>query len=95
MKRFSKKWFSQIMINKIIKNELDSLKQTVVIEEKMNFKPSYNDVLSFLIKHYKKQYVEYPVEQKLKIVIPLNKVRPLSLSSNLDGKTRVVFSLGS
>ena len=95
MKRFSKKWFSQIMINKNIKKELDSLKQSIALEQNINFKPSYNDVLSFLIKHYKKQYVEYPVEQKLKVVIPLNKVRPLSLSSKLDGKTRVTYLLGS
>ena len=78
-----------------IKKELDLLKQTIVLEENLNFKPSYNDVLSFLIKHYKKQYVEYPVEQKLKVVIPLKQIRPLSLSSKLDGKTRISFSLGS
>jgi len=83
------------MINKLIKKDLDLLKQSIALEEKMNFNPSYNDVLSFLIKHYKKQYVEYPVEQKLKVVIPLKQVRPLSLSSNLDGKSRVSYLLGS
>ena len=100
MKRKSKKWFSQIMIHKTIKHELDDLKETVRIHTRVNHRISYADVIIFLIKHYNKSLrVEYPIEEKLLVVNKLEKnnlsvctpitPRPYSESVKLDGKTRV------
>ena len=94
MKRFSKKWFSQIMINKSLKSELDNIKPIVSIETNANHKLSYGDIITFLVKHYKKELKEYSIEEKLLISVPLKQV-PLSFSTKLDGITRVSFSVES
>jgi len=104
MKRLSKKWFSQIMIHKKIKQELDSLKELVHINTKVNHRISYADVIIFLIKEYKKSLrVEYPlsqgllVENKIKeknvsVSIHLER-KSLRVSSKLDGKQRASYTL--
>jgi len=104
MKRSSKKWFSQIMIHKKIKQELDSLKEIVRINTNANHRTSYGDVISFLIKHYKNSLrVEYPLSQgvlvgneiqkkDLSVSIPLKR-KSLRVSSKLDGKQRVSYTL--
>ena len=106
MKRFSKKWFSQIMIHKKIKQELDFLKETVRKETKVNHRISYGDEIIFLIEHYKKtQRIEYPLLQSLLVgnVIAkknLHVSMPLKrnftrVSSKLDGKLLTSTSLKS
>ena len=83
MKRFSRKWFAQIMIPKSIKQELDDFKKIFTIKYKINYKLSYADVIRILINEYKKPFrVVYPLSQKtlvgtkikrgnLKVVTPL------------------------
>jgi len=56
MKRFSRRWFSQIMIHKFLKRELDRLKDRVAIEAKMNYNPSYGDIIKFLVHFYKESF---------------------------------------
>ncbi len=104
MKRFSRKWFAQIMIPKSIKQELDDFKKIFTIKYKINYKLSYADVIRILINEYKKPFrVVYPLNQKtlvgtkikrenLKVVTPLRRYST-KIVSKLDGKTRVVFSL--
>jgi len=94
MKRFSKKWFSQIMINHLLKKELDSLKKSIQIQHNIKYNLSYGDVVSFLVKHYNKETIEYPIEEKLLVSVPLKQI-PLSFGTKLDGKTRVSFSVES
>ena len=91
MGKFNKKWFSQIMINKLLKNELNQLKKIITNDILVTSELSYGDVISFLIEHYKKNVAEYPIEQKLQVSIPLTQVKPLSISSKLDGKIRLSF----
>jgi len=95
MGKFNKRWFSQIMINKFLKNELDKLKKLITKDTLVTSELSYGDVISLLVEHYKKNIAEYTVEQKLQVSIPLKQVRPLSVSSKLDGKTRVSYSVES
>ncbi len=107
MKRFSRKWFSQIMINKLLKRELDQLKSIVARETFVTWNLSYGDVISYLIKDFKKsRRIESLVESKLLIgnsfnksslnlSIPLKKVTTLSTTTKLDGKQRVSYSLES
>ena len=54
MKRFSRKWFSQIMIHKLLKSKLDKLKKVISLESNFDYKLSYGDVILFLINHYEK-----------------------------------------
>jgi len=104
MKRLSKKWFSQIMIHKKIKQELDSLKEIVRVETNVNHRISYSDVIIFLIKQYKNSLrVEYPLSQsvlvgnaieKKDLSVSIHLARKLtSVSSKLDGKSRVSYTL--
>ena len=106
MKRFSRRWFSQIMIHKLIKQELDELKKVFAIKYNIHYKLSYADVIRILISEYRKSHrVEYPISQKtlvvtkikrgnLKVVTPLKR-RASSVGAKLDGRTRVSFSLES
>jgi len=107
MQRFSRKWFSQIMIHKLLKRELDELKSTVSMEISSDWKLSYGDVISYLVKEFKKsRQIEYPIEQKLlsgtsfsstklKVSIPLEKISSINSVTKLDGKARVSYSLES
>ena len=54
MKRFSKRRFAQIVINKLLKKELDQLKIITGNEMGATWKLSYNDVIKQLIKNLKK-----------------------------------------
>lgn len=93
MKRFSRKWFLQIMIHKLLKRELDELKKIIAKETLVTWELSYGDVIAHLVKYYKEnKSIAYPVEQKLRVIIPLKK-STLSISSKLDGKQRVSYSL--
>jgi len=106
MKRFSRKWFSQIMIHKLLKKELEELKSIVSKEVSSTHQISYGDVITFLIKEFKeKRKIEYPIDPKLLIKnsfsgtklnasIPLRKTS-LASGSKLDGKQRVSYSLES
>ena len=105
MKRFSKKWFAQIMIHRLLKRELDQLKKMIVKETSVTWELSYGDVISYLIKNFKKsRRIESLVESKLltsnslvksglNLSIPLKKVSTLSTTTKLDGKQRVSYSL--
>jgi len=93
------------MIHKNIKQELDELKEIVRIDMNVNHKISYGDVIKYLIANYKKTLkATYPLSQKLlvgrkienqrlNVIIPLRK--SFGVSSKLDEKTRVSFSLES
>ncbi len=106
MKRFSRKWFAQIMIRKSLKQKLDSFKEIVRFETNANHPISYGDVVSFLIEKYEKPLrVVYPLSQKtlvvtkikrenLKVVTPLRR-QITSVGVKLDEKTRVSFPLES
>ena len=95
MKRLSRKWFAQIMINKLLKKELDFLKQVMKLEYKKDYNLSYNDVITILVNNYKKNKLEFSLEPKLNIVMPFSRHTPPAISSKLDGKTKVSFSLKS
>jgi len=41
------------MIHKFLKQDLDRLKDLIVIETRKNYNPSYGDVIKFLIYFYK------------------------------------------
>ena len=93
MKRFSRKWFAQIMINKLLKRKLDQLKVTIAKEINATWKLSYNDVITHLIKNYKEsRRIEVPLEPKL-LLSNLLKNSRLKISTKLDGKQRVSYSL--
>ena len=103
MKRFSRKLFSQIMINNSLKNELDQLKLIVANEIFVTWNLSYGDVIVYLLKKFKQQTLEYKIEPKLlianqinksnlKISIPLNNNR-ISSSKKIDKKLRVSCTL--
>ena len=106
MKRFSKNFFKQIMLPLLLKQTLDSLKETVRIDMKVNHPISYADVIRFLIKKYKDSLrIEYPLSQSLlvgnkikkenlNVSIPITP-KPFSASSKLDEKTRVSYSVES
>jgi len=66
MKRFSKKWFAQIMIHKLIKQELDQLKNIIRIDTHAVGPISYNDEIKYLIKKFNEsRRIEVPLEPKL------------------------------
>ena len=93
MKRFSRKWFAQIMIHRLLKRELDQLKVTIAKEMNATWKLSYNDVIKQLIKNYKEsRRIEVPLEPKLFLSNSLKNSR-LKISLKLDGKQRVSYSL--
>ncbi len=95
MGKFNKFWFKQIMLPKLIKQQLSELKSIVAIETNATHKISYGDVILFLLNKYKEsKQIEFPVEEKLLMSVPLKQV-PLSYSEKLDGKTRVSFSVES
>jgi len=101
MKRLSKVWFSQIMIHKLIKQELDELKEHVRIYTHANHRISYADVIIFLIREYRRSLkVVFPLSPKTlvgaklkrtspKIAMPLKK--STTVVTKLDGRTRVRF----
>ena len=65
MRRF-RKWFAQIMINKLLKNELDQLKNIIAKEMNATWKLSYSDVIKYLIKNFKEsRRIEVPLEPSL------------------------------
>ena len=93
MKRFSKRWFSQIMINKLLKKELDQFETIIMIETNINYKLRYGDVIIFLMNHYKKtKQNEYLIEPKLIFSTPLQK-KTVNIASKLDGKQRASYTL--
>ena len=94
MKRFSRKWFSQIMINKLLKRELDQLKKIIPKETHINYNLSYGDVIKHLLQHYKQsKKLEYTLEPKLNVSIPLRSITSMNVSTKLDGKQRVSYTL--
>lgn len=93
MKRFSRRWFSQIMIHRLLKRELDQLKKIISKETNVNYNLSYGDVITFLVNHYKKvSSNEHTIEQKFYVSVPLQK-KSINVSAKLDGKQRVSYSL--
>jgi hypothetical protein len=101
MKRLSKKWFSQIMIHKQLKQEFDELKEHVRIDTHAKHRISYADVIIFLIREYRKSLkVVHPLSHKTlvgaklkrrnpKIAMPL--IKSTTVATKLDGRTRVRF----
>ena len=95
MGRFNKNWFKQIMIHKSLKQELDKLKIIITKENSVTWELSYNDIIKHLIDSFKESNrIEVPLEPKLLLGISL-KNSGLTISSKLDGKQRVSFSLES
>jgi len=95
MGRFNKNWFKQIMIHKSLKQELDKLKIIITKESLVTWELSYNDVIKHLIKNFKESHrIEIPLEPKLLLGSSL-KNSGLKVSTKLDGKQRVSFSLQS
>ncbi len=83
------------MVNKLIKKELDQLKIIIHKQMNSNCKLSYNDEIKFLIKYFKEsRRIEVPLEPKLLLGSTL-KNSVLNISTKLDGKQRVSFSLQS
>ncbi len=94
MKRFSRKWFSQIMINKLLKRELDQLKKIITKETNVNYNLSYGDVIKHLLEHYKQtKKLEYTLEPKFNVSMPLRSVTRLNVSTKLDGKKRISYTI--
>lgn len=89
------------MIHKLIKQELDELKEVVRISAHANHRISYADVIIFLIREYKKSIIVMsPLSSKIlvgtklkrrssKIAMPLKK--STTVVTKLDGGTRVRF----
>ncbi len=94
MKRFSRTWFTQIMIHKLLKRELDQLKKIIAIDINVNYNLSYGDVIKHLIRHYKQsKKLEYTLEPKLNVSIPLRPVTNFNVTTKLDGKQRVSYTI--
>jgi len=102
MKRFSRRTFSQIMLSKKLKLNLDKLKSHIAKEISTTWNLSYNDVISYLIDEYSKsRKAEYQLEEKLivassikpklTVAIPLKKI----YQTNLEQKKLVSFNLES
>jgi len=93
MGRFNKSWFKQIMINILIKNQLDQLKTIIRKQMNSNCELSYCDEIKFLIKYFREsKRIEVPLEPALLLGSSLSN-QGLKISSKLDGKQRVSFSL--
>jgi len=83
------------MIHRLLKKELDSLKKNIILDTNVNYNLSYGDVITFLVDFYKKtKRFEYPIEEEVRVAIPLQKISP-GVVTNIDNKTRVVNSLES
>lgn len=81
------------MVNKLLKLELDQLKFIMAKEMRATWKLSYNDVIKQLIKNYKEsRSTEVSLEPKLLLGRSL-KNPGLKISSKLDGKSRVSYTL--
>jgi len=81
------------MIHRLLKRQLDQLKKIIAKETNVNYNLSYGDVIVFLVNHYKKtKQKEYPVEQKLRVATTLQR-KSINVSTKLDGKQRVSYSL--
>ena len=102
MKRFSRRTFSQIMLSKKLKLNLDKLKSHITKEISATWNLSYNDVISYLIDEYtKSKNSEYQLEEKLivassikpnlTVAIPLKNI----YQKNLEQKKLVSFNLES
>ena len=66
---YNKENSSQIMINKVIKKQLDSLK-TIIPHKKHETFISYGEVINFLIEKLKNQALHYPLN-KFSIRFPI------------------------
>ena len=83
------------MIPKSLKQELDQLKFIIAKEMNATLKLSYGEEINFLIKKFKEsRRIEVQLEPALLIGSPLNNPG-LKISSKLDGKARVSYSLES
>lgn len=95
MGRFNKNWFKQIMIHKSLKQELDKLKIIITKENSVTWELSYNDIIKHLIDNFKESNrIEIQLEPKLLLSSSLKNSR-LKVSSKLDGKARIAYSLES
>lgn len=73
------------MINNKLKQTLDELKNKIKHEINVDYEPSYNDVISFLKNYYyQPKRIVNPLDGKVRIVIPLRKVSPISVVKKLD-----------
>lgn len=82
------------MINNLLKDDLNQLKVIVARETNTNYIPSYNDIIIFLINYYKKlKRIEFPLEKKLFVEVPLKPISSINVSSKLENKTRIAFFL--
>lgn len=93
MKRFSRRNFSQIMINNSLKHELDQLKSIVSKEVLSSWNLSYGNVISFLVNQFmKSRKQEYDLEKKLISSVKFSNSN-LKVASKLEPKIVVSFSL--
>lgn len=95
MKRYSKKSFAQVMINKLLKGKLDELKNTIGKEIEATWNLSYCDVITHLVKNYKPtEKFETSIEPKLLTKFSFSEAK-LRVTKKLDGKQRVSYFLES
>jgi len=91
MKTYDKEKFSQIMINKPLKDELDSFSDEIK-RKKRTWYVSYNEIISFLVKAYRKSMLVYSLDEKLLIASKLKDVKVVK-THPLQPKRIVSFSL--
>ena len=97
MKRFSRRSFSQIMVNNSLKNELWDLKEQI----QTSCTVSYGDVIFFLLDKYKqkqiinkksKKKLEFAVKPGLYVSFPLKK-QVVNVSTKLESKKLVSYTV--
>lgn len=95
MGRFNKNWFKQIMVNILIKKELDQLKTIIRKLMNSNYELSYSDEIKFLIKYFKESCrIEVPLEPSLWSGNSFRNSR-LKTTIKLQEKTIAAFSFES
>lgn len=87
MKRFSRRWFAQIMINKLLKKELELLKPIMKKEYNYDYNLSYGDVITILLDNYKKKKLEFNLEPKFTIAMPFSGQKGISVAYKLNQTT--------
>ncbi len=92
------------MINNVLKNELDQLKNIISVEKSLTWDMSYGDVIIYLIQEFiKPKTIMYPIEpkllfrnsfseQSLKISTPMKKTLKKIVVTNVDNKNYISYT---
>lgn len=84
------------MLNRLLKHELDNIKKIIAKDIAANYNLSYGDVIKHLLNYYRQsKKLEYTLEPKLNVSIPLQPVTSINVMSKLDGKQRISYSVES